>query len=370
MNPDLQPLISGIGQANSIIVVLPQNPSLDVAASALSLNLAINKAGKSSKVVSPTPMTAGLSRLVGVDKVSNQISNKNLIISFSVPEEAIEKVSYNYDNSKLNFVVEPAKGHTAPSQSQVNFSYAGIDADLVVYVGVNHDAELGKLQENQELVNHPNQHHLNSFAANPFDFGSQSALSAVTVQVIEGASLQLDEDIASNLMLGIDSVTQNLTKNVSPEALEAAAKLLRAGAVRNQLTPSQPESFSQPQQPQQQQQQPRRQDQRPPFRGPKNRDFRPRFETKPTVAPQPIQSNQPSRPQQPAEPSQPRPQFIPQESPKPQQQQPQPQLQPQPQPQAAQSPQNQPTPEDTDPENPSPQPDWFEPKIYKGSTLI
>ena len=93
MNPDLQSLASSLTSANSVLIVLPQNPDLDKAAAGLGLSLSLIKAGKKSHVVSPSPMTAGLSRLVGVDKVSGEISNKNLVISFSVPEEAIEKVS-------------------------------------------------------------------------------------------------------------------------------------------------------------------------------------------------------------------------------------------------------------------------------------
>lgn len=344
MNPDIQSLVSSLSPATSVLVVLPQNPDLDKTAAALGLSLALSKSGKKSSVVAPTPMTAGLSRLVGVDQITDQLNNKNLVISFAVPEEAIEKVSYNYENNKLNFIVEPAAGYTAPSKNQVNFAYTGLDADLVIFLGVERDSDLGKLQNSGELMSHPNQHHLTAFPP--------SSHSLVASQVVESASLSLDEDIATNLMMGLDWSTQNLSQNITPEVLEAAAKLLRAGATRQPAVSREPREQSQ-------------------FQPERRRDDRDRR----------------FRDQRRDRPYQPRPQAAPAQPPKPQ-------TPPSPQPEPArepvggfqvqstpvqshvaaapqpQQPQPQPSPEDTDQESPAPQPDWFEPKIYKGSTLI
>ncbi len=339
MNPDLQTLSSAISSAKSILILISQNPSLDAAASALSLALILNRQGKSANVICPSPMTAGLSRLVGVDKISDQVGNKNLVISFNLPEEAIEKISYNYDGGKLNVVIEPSGGFTAPTKDKVNFAYSGIEADLLIYIGVNSDTDLGKLASSPELANHPNQQYLGADSLAGFGFGvaPRPVYSQVACLLISDLGFELDLDSANNLMLGLDSATKNLTVGITADVLEAAAKCLRAGAVRQlgelQAKPNQfvqamqnlasPATFRP--------QLPRRKN----LSGPK-----PNF-------PQPKPLTQPNQPQpqpQTQSPNQPRPNL----------------------------PTNQSKAEgEQDLESPiDPSPDWFEPKIYKGSSLI
>lgn len=327
MNPNSD-LTTGISSAKSILLVLPTNPSPDAAAAALSLYVSLTSSNKTAKVVCPSPMTTGLSRLVGIDKVSDQVGNKNLVISFNVPEESIEKVSYNYDEGKLNFVVEPASGHPSPTSDQVSFSYQGIAADLILFVDVKDSSELGKLNA-PDLANHPNQHYLTRDEGID-SLSSLPSYSLMASQLIESTSLTLDEDVATNLLFGLDAYSKHLSESVTPELLEAAAKCLRAGGTR-QPPPvaSLPNAFPSPA--------PR---QNPPFPGrrfpanrPPRRDFpRPQF---------------------------PKPQFG------------KPFTPPSPPPPAVTTPEVTPTQAEVDIEPPiDPSPDWFEPKIYKGSTLI
>ncbi len=230
MNDNLSQLVSGITNAKSILILLGTHPSPDSIAAALSLSLSLPQLGKSIKVACPSPMTAGLSRLVGIDKVGSQVNNKNLIISFSVPEEAIEKVSYNYENGKLNFIVEPSSGYVAPGENQVSFSYSGIDADLLLLLGVKDPQDLGQFAQIEELANHPNQ--LSLSLDSTFSVEGTATYSQIAGEVISSLNIELTADAATNLLIGIDSATNNLSKGVTPEALEIAAKCLRAGAVR------------------------------------------------------------------------------------------------------------------------------------------
>jgi hypothetical protein len=326
MNEDIQSLSSGLLNSKSVLLVLPQNPSVDATASALALSLVLSRYQKSTQVVCPTPMTAGHSRLVGVDKVAGELGSKNLVINFDVPEEAIEKVSYNYDDkNRLYFVVEPASGFEAPGKEKVNFSYSGIDADYVLFIGVKDDSELGKFKDNEDLRNHASQHHLTGVPV----------YSSLTGQIISEAGYDLDQDSGSNLLYGIDSATRQLTQNITPEILEIAARALRAGATRQSIerAESQPR-FMPPA--------PVRGNQNQPFRPKQKGPNQPRFQPQQPRAPMPPRAAQPaiqSTPvSQPAEPI-----ATP----------------------AVTAPAD-----DNNAAAPQPAPDWFEPKIYKGSSLL
>lgn len=318
MNNDQSQLISGISAAKSVLIIISANPPVDVAAAALSLFLVLNKQGKKTAVFSPQPPTAALSRLVGVDQITTQPGNKNLIISFDVPEETVEKVSYNYDNGKLNFIVEPVPGQPPPSQEKISFSYSGIDADLLLIVGPQPNQDLLNLPSS-DLAGLPNQFHLVP-ASVPVNPGNQppTIYSLQSALVIDKLGYALDEDSATNLLFGLDSATGNLSQNVNVDILETAARCLRAGAIRQSadlaLSRPQPASFAPPARPF-----PPPRNPRPPFVKPAPRRFNP--------------AHQP---------------FIPVPA--------QPSTQPQ----------------KTDSSAPSvpPSPDWFEPKIYKGSSLL
>nr|MBP9687413.1 hypothetical protein [Candidatus Woesebacteria bacterium] len=87
-------LITALTDSKSLLVLLPKNPYFDQVAAATSLYL-----GLSSKyevtMVSPVPMVVEYNRLVGVEKISTEIGNKNLVIKVSAA--TVERVFYETD---------------------------------------------------------------------------------------------------------------------------------------------------------------------------------------------------------------------------------------------------------------------------------
>ena len=98
---------------------------------------------------SPSKMRVEHSRLVGIDKISEKIGNRNLIISFDYKEDSIEKVSYNVEGEKFNLVIQPRSGYPPLDKSSVDFSYEGIDADVIFVIGAQKLEDLGAIYDKE-----------------------------------------------------------------------------------------------------------------------------------------------------------------------------------------------------------------------------
>lgn len=230
-----------IASISQIVVFLPDNASRDMVAAALSLYLSLIQQGKQVIVVYPRQPIVGWSHLVGVNKLTQVMSNKNFIISLDYAEGSIEKVSYNIEGNKFNLVIEPKTGSDPFDESKVSYSHAGVSADMLVTMGVQSLEQLGKyLTENKNL-----------FSEKPivaFDhkgavnFGtvqlskSASSISEVLAQVLQQIQIPINTDIASNLYDGLVSGSRNFTvPQVTGQTFELAAWLMRQGARKSNV---------------------------------------------------------------------------------------------------------------------------------------
>lgn len=232
-------------EIKSALIVLPQNPAMDMdhVASGLALSLALQKNAASTTVSAPVPMLVEFNRLVGVDKVRENLGENNLVITFeNYPADDIERVTCGIEGEKFTLVAVPKPGNKAPHKEQVALSYSGVSADFVIVVGANYPEGLGKFAQKKDvfatenlavLANVP----LSGWAgAIELIDASASSISEVTYDVIEESGLALDEDIATNLFLGMEAGTRNFTsQGVSAQTFAKASRLLAAGARRAPL---------------------------------------------------------------------------------------------------------------------------------------
>ncbi|OGY16326.1 MAG: hypothetical protein A2785_00025 [Candidatus Chisholmbacteria bacterium RIFCSPHIGHO2_01_FULL_49_18] len=234
----------------SVFVLLPQNPSLDATASALALFLSLKEAGKTVFVGCPTQMRVEYKNLVGVDRISDKIGNRNLIISFDYQEDAIEKVSYNVEEGKFNLVIEPKSGNLPLDSKGVNFAYEGMEAKLIFVIGAKKLEDLTKLYEKDRqaftettIVNIDSRPGNTNFGQINITEPGAASISEVMFQLMKKLNLPINVDIAGNLLKGIETQTQYLQAPFAgPDTFEAVAQLLRAGAKRapSQQAPMRP----------------------------------------------------------------------------------------------------------------------------------
>lgn len=237
-NLDLKGFQQVLSEAKSVVILMPEKPSLDTVASATALSLALSQDGKETTVACPSPMLVEFNRLVGVQKVTDSIENRNLTISFEDYEATnIERVSYNIENGKFMLVIAPKTGTLAPNKDQVVVGYRGVAGDLVIVVGASSKDTLGQFNQEKELFGEGTKVVLvSNTPVSGFNSASElispdaSSISESALRVIEGLNLHLNPDMATNLFAGLRAGTDSFQKAVTAETFSAASRLVRAGA--------------------------------------------------------------------------------------------------------------------------------------------
>jgi len=239
-NNDFTPVEEALASAQTLAIVLPTILNVDKVAAALSLFLSLKKAGKQVSIACVLPMTVEYSSLVGVNKITQKIGGRNLMISFPYQEDSIEKVSYHIENNRFNLVIQPKESFRPLAVDQVAYNYFGSQMDLTLIVGAYSWENLGELylankavfEEGQTLnldINPQNQ----QFAKINFVNPQMASLSEMVTLFLSSLNLPLDEDIASNLLLGIKKATWDFSlSKATPATFEAVALCLRAGGRR------------------------------------------------------------------------------------------------------------------------------------------
>ncbi len=247
---DLASIKSIISKSHKILVLTPDQPSFDQVAASLSLYLILKQAGKEAIVASNSQPLVRDSHLVGLDKLKTEIGQANLVISFPYREEQVNKVVSDIQGDVFNLVIEPKSGHSPVKIEDLKFSYRGAQADLIIVVGARQLDDVGPilLEEKELLEKAP----VLNISNQPSSFGKfnlvdpQASLSEIVTALSQELGYQLNQDIAQNLLLGIEAATDHLqSANLTADTFEALAVLYRAGARRlkqSQPTPAQKES--------------------------------------------------------------------------------------------------------------------------------
>lgn len=244
----LTSLQDNLTKAKNILVLFPLNPTLDKAAASLALFLSLKKQGKQVLVACPSAMTVGFNRLFSIDKVTDKIGNRNLIISFAYLKDSIEKVSYNIENDKFNLVVEPKPGFEPLQTDKVSYAYAGTEADLIFVVGASKIEELDRLYFNEtktfnnaQTVNLDYKRTNTRFGKINLVDNEAASCSEIVADLVKKLGLFLDQDIATNLLMGIEANTSNFqSPETSAKTFAAAAWCLENGAKKGYLNFNRP----------------------------------------------------------------------------------------------------------------------------------
>lgn len=232
--------LSLIDSSSSILVVLPTKPYFDQVAGALALYLSIRER-KDTSIFCPTPMMVGFSRLIGVDKISQELGKKNLTIRFvGYDATSIDKVGYDIENGEFKLTVTPKTGFTSPAKEQIVTDYSGTAADLVILIGGANESHFPILSlRTEELKNAKIIHIGNRVLSTNNDEGIMSfaragaTTSEIAANLIKENNLTVDPDIATNLVMGIEEGSSNFASSeVTPETFEVFAHLLRNGGKR------------------------------------------------------------------------------------------------------------------------------------------
>lgn len=233
-------------QGKSILILLPQNPDFDEVASATSLYQVLKTDGtKDVNIFCPTPMIVEFNNLVGVNKIKNELGNKNLSLTFeNYNPQGIEKVSWDIDDGRFKLTVVPKPNVTPPNEDQVIISYSGVAADLIIMVGGKSEESFTEVKTEDlkdAKLAHISIRELNIPGKTIASFAqSSSSISEVAYLIIKSSGYKIDEDVATNILMGIDNATEHFSKSdLTADTFANIAELMRAGGKRARLVNSQ-----------------------------------------------------------------------------------------------------------------------------------
>ena len=238
---EISQIKTSLTSAQNIVIITKENTSLDSLAGALALYLSLKNSRKNVSIISPTNLTVEMSDLIGVDEVKKDFGGKNIVISWDYSDGAIEKVSYNIENKRFNLIIQPRENSNFDiTADKIDFRKSGINADLIIIVGVDKLSTLNTLYtQEQEMYSKVNTINLDNNISNE-NYGKinlisplSSSISELIGSIIIESGLIADQDTATNILTGIDTTTGNLTSdNLKAEIFEITAWYLKHGGVR------------------------------------------------------------------------------------------------------------------------------------------
>lgn len=252
-NPDeaISRIQDVVRKNDSGIIVIPEKSTLDAVSAATSLYMALSKMGKNiSLVASQVPKYD----LAGVDKIKTKLSTggDNLVVSFPYEEGAIDKVDYNIQNERFNLVIMPREGHNKLEPKDVKFDYIGGSIDFIITIDAPNLNSLGEIYTKNEqqfgsaTIINIDRHLINSsYGMINLVVKQSSSTSQLVLSLIKKLKAELDKDMATNLYAGVASATNNFTAySVNADTFEAIAELMRAGAVKKNISMNQSQNNS------------------------------------------------------------------------------------------------------------------------------
>lgn len=226
-----------LDSANSIIVILPPDPSTDLVSAGLGLHLSLVSSGKKSQIGCGTQVHVN-ENLRGAQEINDSIGARNLVISFDYHEDDLEKVDYDVrSDGKFYLMIKPKENAPVPDVSNVKYSYSGASADLVITFGIGSPEELGKIYaDEKKFLDEAKILSLNispkpiSFTPNLLHYTSISFSELVTI-LLERTGLKPSPDAGKNLLGSLYEETKDLTSpRMTADTFSAIAFLMRHGA--------------------------------------------------------------------------------------------------------------------------------------------
>ncbi len=245
---------SKIVGAESVVVAVSKNSSLDGLASGLSIYLSLKKLNKNVKIIAKAPTVNDARLLYGVGDIGRKENSKNLVIGVKNAVKNVDKVTYFLDQDILKIIVHALPDSTGVTEGDVVFESASTPADLLISVGYNSIEELNtdiaheqEINPNMYIINVNREKPMKKFAQIEVVDPSSPSLSETIAGFSQVLALPIDEDIAFNLYTGIASATQMFSPKLArPETLSTAAWLLKFGAGKSGLAQDSSSKIIQP----------------------------------------------------------------------------------------------------------------------------
>ena len=233
-NPKSQ-LIDRIKSANTVMVTVSRNPSVDELAACIGLTLIINKMDKHGSAVFSGQIPSTIEFLKPEDTLEkNTDSLRDFIIALD--KSKADKLRYKLEDDMVKIFITPYR--TSLSEKDLEFSQGDFNVDLIISLGVHEQPEL-----DEAILAHGRILHDATVATlsknSPSTLGSinwTEPTASSLCEMVSSLGEQLgeniiDEQIATSLLTGIVAETDRFSNShTTSQTMAVSANLMSHGA--------------------------------------------------------------------------------------------------------------------------------------------
>lgn len=236
---ELQMVVEKINAAESVLVTLSRDPSVDDIAAAIGLTLALSNSGKHTTAIY-SGKTPNALEFLKPEKTFETNTNSLQDFIIALAKDKADHLRYKIEGDFVKVYITPYK--TTITENDLEFSHGDVNVDLVVSLNVKDEndldaalAEHGRILHGAEIVNISNGEP-GGMKGTKWNDEKASSVSEMVVKLIDamageaGAGV-ISADIATALLTGIEAATDRFSnEKTTPEALAMSSRLMGAGA--------------------------------------------------------------------------------------------------------------------------------------------
>ena len=231
-----------VRQAETILIMTGQRPTIDQVSSTVALAAILRKFGKKVTAVISDDIPAGAKFLPTnlIERTLGGLRDFNIEVDLSHAE--VDTLKYGVEDGKLNIHITPFAGGF--QSKDVSFSHGDFHFDLVIILGVPFHNRIDKVYlDNSEklsetpLVNIDFHRSNEQYGAINLVEGHAASLAEILMALSESLQTGLiDETIATALLAGIMAATDRFTAtHTTAKAMTVAAQMMAVGADQQQI---------------------------------------------------------------------------------------------------------------------------------------
>lgn len=242
-SPEKQ-LLSKIKSVNNILITVSRNPNVDQLTAALGLSIALNKLGKRSVAVFSGKIPPAI-RFLQPEKTfeNNADSLRDFIISLD--KDKADRLKVRPDGDFVKVYITPYR--TKISKGDLKFEEGDFNIELIIAIGVGNRDELdssiashGKIFHNAvtATLNLEQTHDiLGMISWQDNKYGCYAQMCYELIDELDNDGKLIDESIATSLLTGVVSATDQFRNKVtSPAIMTLSANLMSRGADQQLVT--------------------------------------------------------------------------------------------------------------------------------------
>jgi nanoRNase/pAp phosphatase (c-di-AMP/oligoRNAs hydrolase) len=231
-----------IRQAETILIMTGQHPSVDQVAGVIALGSILRKFGKKVNTVISDDIPAGV-KFLPTKFIDRQLGGlRDFIVRVDLSQAEVDKLKYTIENGKLNIHVSPFSGGF--KTSDVDFIYGDYQYDLVIVLGVASYARIDRVYTQKAsvlqqipMVNLDFHRANEQYGAINLVEPNAAGLGEMLVALSESLQTGLiDSEIATVILTGIMAATDRFTAtHTTSKAMTVAAQMMAMGANQQQV---------------------------------------------------------------------------------------------------------------------------------------